>query len=220
MIFPDYNYLILSWCWQVYASRQCGGSPCGTSAGLLPWPGVPVQARMEWRLAVGVARQVLQPGVNRGYPKCFVGWVASFAAGLMNGVHFWNWTSLLSLVIWFVIGCVGTPAWVPIFFLSCHFPKHLLIVEMLYLVPDWWFSSINCGHASQACAQVAAHSVEGLHVLCFCGSKSSSCCMVLLSAKTWLYMLCVWSICNFVLCCLPDEWLRLGETLDRDKRKG
>ena len=54
--------------------RQCGG--------------VPVQARMERRLTVGVARQVLQPGVNRGYLKCFVGWVAFFAAGLMNGVHF------------------------------------------------------------------------------------------------------------------------------------
>lgn len=62
--------------------RQCGGSPRGTSAGLLPWPGVPLQARMERRLTVGVARQVLQPLVNRGYLKCFV---AFFAAGLMNG---------------------------------------------------------------------------------------------------------------------------------------
>ena len=74
--------------------RQCGGSPRGTSAGLLPWPGIPVQAWMERRLTVGVARQVLQPVVNWGYLKCFVGWVAFFAAGLMNGVHFWNWTSL------------------------------------------------------------------------------------------------------------------------------
>ena len=68
--------------------RQCGGSPRVNRDLNVRFVPVPPKARMERRLTVGVARQVLQPVVNRGYLKCFVGWLAFFAAGLMNEVHF------------------------------------------------------------------------------------------------------------------------------------
>ena len=57
-------------------------------------------------------------------------WTEAISSASLVGLR-----SLL-LVSWMGYISETELAWVPIFFLSCHFTKHLLIFEMLYLVPD------------------------------------------------------------------------------------